>query len=160
MSNEQASLERCWFCTSGRADKQASAEVRMHKVADNKDLVITVQDGGWDSSTVYVPRCMKCKAVHERTENYVQRGALAGLLIGVLLAGLIFLFLFRAFFILIAFVIVVAMVGGIIGWAISRAFSPEGVRDQGLAATHSKVRRKEEEGWKIGGQPAGEGRRL
>src|SRR4051812_50207497 len=109
MSNEQASLERCWFCTSGGADKQASAEVRMHKVADNKDLVITVQDGGWDSSTVYVPRCMKCKAVHERTENYVQRGALAGLLFGGLLAGGVFFFLFRAFFFLLTLWMLVGM---------------------------------------------------
>jgi predicted lipid-binding transport protein (Tim44 family) len=159
MSHEQTGLESCWFCANSRSDEQASAEVRMHKVADNKDMVITVQDGAWESATVHIPRCIKCKAVHERTERYVQRGALLGLLIGVLLAGLIFLFLFPGFFIMIAFVIMVAVVGGIIGWAIGRAFSPEGVRDQGLAATHANVRRKEEEGWKVGGQPAG-GRRL
>lgn len=165
MENEQA-VEACWFCGRQRADGNSAAEVDMHRPIRYDSAApewLGLKDG-WEPTTVYVPRCVSCKAVHDRTEGHVGRGALAGLLVGVALAVLIFLYLLRAgrillmrwVLLLIGFVIGVAMVGGVVGWAISRAVTPRGVRDQGLATTHPNVRRKEGEGWKIGGKPIGE----
>jgi hypothetical protein len=177
MENGQAS-ETCWFCGKQRADGDSAAEVDMHRPIRYDPAAprgLGLRDG-WEPSTAYVPRCVSCKAAHDRTENSVGRGALVGLLVGVPLAALILFFVVReggptflrewlfllrggiVGLIITGFVIVIgaAMAGGVVGWAISRAVAPEGVRDQGLATTHPNVRRKEEEGWKVGGRPMGE----
>jgi predicted lipid-binding transport protein (Tim44 family) len=155
MAAEQASLEKCWFCAAGVADEEASAQVRMHKMADKKDLVITlVKDTGWVSTTVHIPRCPKCKAAHDRTETHVQKGALVGLAVGLPLGVLSFVFV-GGILTLIAFVVVSVIIGGMVGWAVGREVAPEGVRDQDLATSHPTVRRMQEVGWKVGNQPAG-----
>jgi hypothetical protein len=155
MSVEQMTLEKCWFCAQGVADGQSSAEVGMHKIADRKDLVITLMyDTGWESATVHVPRCRDCKVAHDGTETHVQRGALVGLLIGLPLAVLSFVFYFAGIVILTLFILATAAIGGMVGWAIGKEVSPKGVRDQELATAHPYVRRKEAEGWKVGSQPA------
>lgn len=167
MENEQA-LATCWFCGKQRADADSAAEVGMHrpiKYDRSAPEWLGLRDG-WEPATVQVPRCPGCKAVHDRTEGQVGRGALAGLLVGLPLAALVLfyvlrerqipIFFFRWLLVFAGIVVGAAMVGGIIGWALGRAASPKGVKDQGLAAAHPNVRHMEREGWKIGGRPLGD----
>lgn len=147
--------ETCWFCGRQRADDTSGAVVEMHRHIKGSDTEFQTLDAGWEPHTVYVPRCVSCKAVHDRTEGHVQRGWLVGLPAGVVLGLLTYIFLFRIWWIVPGVVFGVAMLAGIAAWRVSRAFSPKEVRDQGDAKIHPDVRRKEEEGWELGAKPIG-----
>ena len=125
----------------------------MYKVIDNKDAVIKSINVGWENSTVRVPRCARCKSVHTRTENHVQRGWQLGLLVGIPLSLLAFFYLASRLIIIPVVAFGVAIIGGLFGWALSRAFSPKEVKDQGHATKHPNIERMEAEGWKIGSKP-------
>ncbi len=154
MGKEGAS-ETCWFCGKRAADGTSGAEVEMHRHLKEGDAEIQTLDASWEPATVYVPRCPSCKAAHDRTENHVQYGWRVGLPIGIVGGVLTYIYLFGRWWVVPMVAIGLGILGGIVAWLISRAFSSDGVRDQGYATIHPNVRRKEEEGWKIGARPIG-----
>jgi hypothetical protein len=147
--------ETCWFCGKRKADDASRASVEMHRRIKDDDTDIQTLAATWEPGTVYVPRCPSCKGAHDRTENHVQRGWRVGLPVGIVLGVLTFIYLFGRWWIVPLVALGIAILGGIIAWLISRAFSSEAVRDQGYATIHPNVRRKQEEGWKIGANPIG-----
>lgn len=152
MSSSRPNSEQCWFCRRGLAESGAAAEVKMHKLIDDSGAAFKTLYAGWDSSSVHVPRCSRCKSAHDRTEGHISKGWKAGLLVGLLLAVLYLIF-FRRILLIPVIVFGTAIAGGLVGWAVSRAFSAEGVRDQGYGNEHPEVKGKEAEGWEIGERP-------
>lgn len=151
--NKREPSGTCWFCGRRAADDKSGAAVEMHRRTKDGDDELQTLDASWEPSTVYVPRCASCKAVHDRTENHVQYGWRVGLPAGVALGVLAYFYFIRRWWVVPAVAFVAAILGGIFGWLISRAFSPREVRDQGYATIHPNVRRKVEEGWEIGAKP-------
>ncbi len=155
MDKKEAS-ETCWFCGRQKADDASGAVVEMHRrFKDDDETELQTLAATWEPGTVSIPRCLSCKGVHDRTENHVQYGWRVGLPIGIVLGVLTYIYLFNRWWVVPLVSLGIAMLGGIVAWLISRALSSEGVRDQGYATIHPNVRRKQEEGWKIGANPIG-----
>ena len=156
-SNNQANREQCWFCEETTSDAASAATVEMHLggfVGKSRDYYVR------DTTTVSVPRCQRCKSVHDRIEGHVAKGAVVGLLIGIAAA---FLTLYIIGFDsvkdywkpLLVEIAIFVMVGGIVAWVFGRAFIPKGVKDQRTREHYLEVRRKIQEGWKVGPKPPG-----
>jgi hypothetical protein len=156
-SDDEAYVEKCWFCEAAQAQPDAAATVEMHTggfAGKGREYRVL------DTTTVPVPRCARCKAVHDRLEGRVAKGGAAGLLVGVV-AGLVTLNLmgvdsvidfWRA---LLIEVILFGMAGGVLAWALGRRSLPEGVKDQRARELYPGVRQKTDEGWTVGPKPPG-----
>ena len=153
---QQHSLVICWFCNKQKADDKSGALVEMHRPIDHKGTELQTLDASWEPATVYVPRCVSCKTVHDRTESHVRIGWLIGLAVGLVIGLSAYINVLVGWFIVPIATFGTAMLGGLITWLLSRTSTPKEVRDQGQATKHPDVRRKEEEGWKIGAKPLGE----
>ncbi len=115
-----------------------------------------------DKSTVSVPRCERCKTVHDRVEGYVAKGAISGLLLGVMIA---LLYLYEEGFDSMldkgtwknALIVtgITGMIGGVLVWALGRISIPKGVKDQSARNHYPLVQQQVQEGWKIGPKPPG-----
>jgi hypothetical protein len=160
-SPHQASAidQPCWFCRDFASNQGSGATVEMH-------------DGGFVGKTreyevreqceLSVPRCERCKSVHDRVEGYVGKGGLFGLLIGVVAA---FLYVYQSRFDEIAdrgtwkgalvVVAVFGMLGGIAAWALGRTVVPKGVKDQRTREQHPLIQQRIQAGWKVGPKPPG-----
>ncbi|HEY0078377.1 MAG TPA: hypothetical protein VGB73_06995 [Pyrinomonadaceae bacterium] len=147
--------KRCWFCEEALADKACAAVVEMHK-GGFKGRRYEVSD----STTVGVPRCARCKSVHDRVEGLVARGGIFGLLMGTVASLLILSAVgfdwatdyWRA---LLKAMAALGMVGGVAAWACGRLLIPKGVKDQRTREHHASVQQKIREGWKVGPKPPG-----
>ena len=149
--------EKCWFCENALSDIAAAATVEMHAggfLEKGQEYHVL------DTATLSVPRCERCKEVHDRVEGYVAKGGIIGLIIGVVVA----LFTLNAvgfdsisdvWKFLLGEIIVVGMVGGVLAWVLGQRSIPEGVKDQRAREHHPVVKQKISEGWKIGHKPPG-----
>ena len=156
-TDNQVYEEKCWFCENGVADIAAAATVEMHTGGFlGKGLEYYVLD----TATLSVPRCERCKEVHDRVEGHVAKGGIIGLIIGVLVAlftlnALGFDSILDIWKFLLGEIIVIGMVGGVLAWMLGRRSLPKGVKDQRAREHHPKIREKISEGWKIGHRPPG-----
>jgi hypothetical protein len=155
--NKQAATEQCWFCEKAPAYPDSGATVEMHFGGFlGKTLEYQVKD----SVNLSVPRCERCKAVHDRVEGYVAKGGIIGLLIGIAATfSLLYKWDFdsaidnwKAWLVMIA---IFGMIGGTVAWALGRILIPAGIKDQRVREQHPLVRQKVREGWKIGPKPPG-----
>jgi hypothetical protein len=139
----------CWFCRKSSAEDGVAAQVEMHGNVQRYGNTVT-----WTKLTLEVPRCRPCRSAHRKSLAATVLGFLAGGLLGfpgcqmvnaagdAVMAGLM----------LLGFLV---GLGGLIGWAIGRAFLPEGVQPEGHKYQFSSVQRRVAEGWAYGGKPAG-----
>jgi hypothetical protein len=149
----------CWFCRDFAANHGSSATVDMHAggfVGKSREYLVR------EECELSVPRCERCKSVHDRIEGYVGKGGLLGLLIGVVVA---LLYVYQSGFDAIAekgtwkgalvILAVFGMIGGIAAWTLGRLAVPKGVKDQRAREQHPLIQQRIQPGWKIGPKPPG-----
>lgn len=158
-TNERDNVERCWFCEAASAHETSAAIVEMHRGGfASKGTEYHVMD----RTSLSVPRCERCKSVHDRVERHVAKGGVAGLIIGLIAALWTLLFYLGIDSIkdnrrlLLVIVCIFGMAGGLVAWAvIGRLIIPKDVKDQRAREKHPLVQQKVREGWKIGLKPPG-----
>jgi hypothetical protein len=118
----------------------------------------------WKTSTLKVPRCVRCKGVHDRTSSISEKSAL----FGAVAAGITILALFfgsggskdgGAFVGLgCGGLIACGIAAGLFayfGTAYSRATSPSGVKAEEYKASFPSILEAQRQGWGIGAKPPG-----
>src|ERR1051325_8198742 len=128
-SGDRIESEHCWFCETAPAHEASAAIVEMHAggfLGDGKKYQVI------DSDTLFVPRCQRCKSVHDRVEGYVVRGWLIGLFIGVVVVLYEVGFAAVTDYWKLSLIVVIAfgMAGGVVAWLFGRFLLPKGVKDQ------------------------------
>lgn len=153
----ETSKERCWFCEQSSADDASAATLEMHAggfVGKSTQYYVS------DTATLPVPRCARCKDVHDRVEGYVGKGGILGLLAGVVAATLV---LYKSgldsiadsWKMLIGVIVFFGLIGGTVSWVLVRILVPKDIKDQREREQHPLVKQKIQEGWIIGPKPPG-----
>ena len=144
----------CWFCKKNPADEKAAIVVKMHG-----EVTRTPIYGGtnikWRKIDINVPRCSKCKALHEKKSKYkgLQQGwGCAGFAVGTVVAFIFGVYVENGWGALIAFVIF-----GLAGLLIPVAMKPttSNIRDEDYKNEFPDVKKQKAEGWSFGEKPAG-----
>lgn len=158
-TNKRDDAELCWFCEAAPARETSAAIVEMHKggfVAKGTEYYVM------DTTSLSVPRCERCKSVHDRVEGHVAKGGVVGLIFGLIIALWTMLFYLGVDSIkdnrrlLLVIICIFGMAGGIVAWAtIGRLTIPKDVKDQRAREKHPLVQQKVREGWKVGHKPPG-----
>lgn len=138
----------CWFCKGkkNRVNKSVPVEMKMHKVTDRMYNQIR-----WQTISIPVPRCDRCKNAHKRTNTFAGIGGVIGGLIGLgpciattndgyWLGGLI---------VLVAAAFIMAGIGHIIG----RIQFRKDVRGESDWKDASIIKQAQAEGWILGEKP-------
>jgi len=151
----------CWFCRKNRLDPANGLPVKLQFVTDVRSFDYGATAGSeyrFRETTVDVPRCTRCKDVHERWKRWATKGGLSGLALwpvlwlgacvaallvkgasfwGALVAGL---------FLFIPLVLGGMAVGAIAGWMVPRPRSIQSVRS---GRQHPSVAAMLEQGWVV-----------
>lgn len=144
--------EKCWFCKSTEGVRHCtSLKLKLSRNYQRREH-IGATEVTWEERMIDVPRCERCKSVHNRKGYYLTIGAL----IGVLLGGLSAVALWTAALNPVGFgeivaqfcgsIILLAIVGILIGWL--RPL-PKGVLPAKAASEHPVVAEFSDEGWDV-----------
>ncbi len=152
---------KCWFCSVGEPQEDSPVEAKLYgDVNETYDPYMTTTRVTWRHTTINVPRCQRCKDVHEGASNSaVAAGAVAavagmGCCSGIVSAGD---GAGASWF--WGIVLVVVLCGGGAGivheWAMSRARERHGIEIKG-AGQHTEfpgVKELVDKGWSMGEGP-------
>jgi hypothetical protein len=151
-------FNNCWFCGENPAEDQAAVDVKMYGDV-NVEYTWTGKRVTWRHGTVKVPRCGRCKVIHDHTENCRVFGCALGVLVGFAGCAAITGVLWQpdsAGWILLgcAIVLVVAtIIGALVGVAIGDSYRPVGVKRLAAKSDYPLVKQLLDEGWKFGERP-------
>jgi hypothetical protein len=149
----------CWFCKERPAEDKAAFGVQMH--ADvTREYVGAVRQTQWRRITVPVPRCTRCKSVHNRFRLWTMLGTVLGAICGgAILVWFISADTAEPLGTVAAVITLVAVfgcfaAGPVIVYAIHRRRTPKGVKlTAWTGKNYPEVKRLKSEGWKLGGKP-------
>lgn len=139
----------CFFCKANPSEDVANLKVSMHGNIERYYNRIT-----WNYVDVTVPRCAGCKKAHERLENYLTFGGVAGTLLGlgsciaiasyndeVLIGGIVM-------------GISIIFIGVGIGNFIAKKNTPAGIKPLSDKNNFSRIKELLKSGWSFGQRPA------
>jgi len=72
----------CWFCPKSEADAGSQAGIRLYQMQPQNQYFY---------DDVWVPRCAKCKAIHDRVEKITTRASIAGAALGLVICTVLFI---------------------------------------------------------------------
>jgi len=145
----------CWFCDHFSAQPSASLPVMLEGHSqDIRDLLGNRLAIKYQRTSVSVPRCPRCKSVHERGRRYGEVGIGIGFLLGLVGGiGRIFygdLSLWKALGLFLLFTILDMLIlyglGAFVGWILPR---PKGVLGRRHGVTHPAVGEMKIQGWVV-----------
>lgn len=143
--SEKKRYDLCWFCQHRLPDPHSSVKWDMHKVV-SPDWSPYVK---WQSETVHVPRCRRCKLAHGGLPY------IACIVGGVTWISVWVLFLedqglgYTVFF--VGLIIAAIVFGGVVGGFITEW---KGTEDSLEAKTHPLVLGRKANGWRDGDRPS------
>jgi hypothetical protein len=143
----------CWFCKKNPSDEGAAIVVKMHGEV-TRTPTYRGTNIKWRKIDIKVPRCNKCKALHDKKSKYksTQGGwGCAGFAIGTVLAFIFGVFVENGWGAIISFVIF-----GLAGLLIPVAMKPtkSNIRDEDYKNEFPDVKKQKAEGWSFGEKPA------
>jgi hypothetical protein len=157
-TNEADSIDpNCWFCKTGSAAQGSSHKVDLHRVLARKSsyVVVGVQyKQQYETTTSRVPRCARCKSVHE---NVGRIFSLVWIAIGIW--GSIWLIrdsgkgydesVWGALFGVATMFLVCAVPVGFARMLVNSLWKSED-----YSSGHPRVRKLTSQGWEVGARPA------
>lgn len=145
---EICNSQMCHYCKSkkNRPDESSVYEVKMHRVTYR-----THYQMGWQTTSVPIPRCKRCKDAHTKTKKFAHIGVAVGALLGLgpcvflnndgySLGGLLTLGFFVAIF-------------AVVGYGIGRLKFRKNVKSENNWHDAHIIKQAQAEGWVLGEKP-------
>jgi len=146
--SSNAKYSTCWFCGNTLSNARSSINVAMYGNVQ-KEWGFLGTKVRWQKIEVPVPRCRKCENAHNARTRLGCGGAIIGLISGILL-GIALQDEFHGVIVaLVAFAII-----SIIGYIISLATFPLGIKSESHKNNFPTMQEMLEKGWKIGDKPS------
>ena len=139
---------RCWFCGTANAVESAAVEVKLH----GNERRVQEWDGErllWNTLTVKGPRCGTCKTTQSRATGWAVVIFIVSTAMGFISSGA------GPEDAGAAVVGFGGLIAGGIAAAVTHNFLMGGVKPSGAAPSFPAVKRKLDEGWKLGEKPEG-----
>ncbi|HEY0004099.1 MAG TPA: hypothetical protein VGB17_04745 [Pyrinomonadaceae bacterium] len=152
---------KCWFCNDQEMESDAAAIVKMYGNVQ-RTWIGSGTRVTWESLTLKVPRCPRCKGVHDRTSNLEMTGGCLGGVVGLIICAFIFLYIgvfwealawptiLGSLFVLIS----LAGIGFSIASSMATISSPKGIEGETHKNQFITIKERLAQGWKIGEKPS------